>query len=235
MPKHGKNYRARVEPLDRKQVYDYKQALELLKSANYTKFDQTVDIAICTGLDVRHADQQIRGAVSLPQGTGKTVRVLVFASGEKINEAEQAGADIVGGDELGEKIKGGFMDFEVVLATPDMMRVVGGLGRILGPRGLMPNPKTGTVTNDIGRTVEEYKSGKVNYRAESGGVVHGLIGKLSFSVDQLAENFETFYGAILRAKPTGSKGIYIKKVYVSSTMGPGLRIDMKSIPAESAA
>jgi large subunit ribosomal protein L1 len=228
----GKKYRNTVEVLDRKLQYDYKAALELLKTASYTKFDQTVDIAIVTGLDVRHADQQIRGAISLPAGTGKNVRVLVFAGGDKIAEAEQAGADIVGGEELGEKVKNGFMDFEVVLATPDMMKVVGGLGRILGPRGLMPNPKTGTVTNDIARTVGEYKSGKVNYRAESGGVVHALIGKVSFKVDDLASNFETFYNAIVRAKPAGAKGVYIKKVFVSSTMGPGLRIDMKTIPAE---
>lgn len=234
MPKHGKNYNAKSTAVDPKAFYEYKDALAKVKEASFTKFDESVDIAICTGLDVRHADQQIRGAIALPKGTGKVVRVAVFASGEKVNEAQEAGADVVGGDDLAEKIKGGFLDFDVVLATPDMMKVVGGLGRVLGPRGLMPNPKTGTVTNDLRRAIDEYKSGKVNYRAESGGVVHANIGKVSFDVESLAENFETFYKAVLKAKPSGAKGIYIRKVYLSSTMGPGVRVDMKSIPVEGA-
>ncbi|HYE76462.1 MAG TPA: 50S ribosomal protein L1, partial [bacterium] len=208
--------------------------IRLVKETKRTKFDETVEVHVRTGLNVRHADEQLRGTIALPHGLGKDVKIAVFAKGDKAREAEEAGADVVGGEDLAERIRGGFLDFDVVLATPDMMKVVGGLGRVLGPRGLMPNPKTGTVTNDLRRTIEEYKAGKVNYRAESGGVVHANIGKVSFDVDALVDNFETFYRAVVKAKPSGAKGIYIRKVYLSSTMGPSVRVDMKSIPVEGA-
>ena len=231
MTKRGKKYRDAAPKVDADKYYDYKEAIGLVKETSFAKFNETVDVTIVTGLDVKHADQQIRGALSLPKGIGKEVRVCVFASGEKIAEAEEAGADVVGGEELGKEIQGGRLDFDVVLATPDMMRVVGTLGRVLGPRGMMPNPKTGTVTADIGRAIAEQKAGKVNYRPDKAGVVHAFIGKTSFSADDLTENLEAFYKEIMRVKPSGAKGIYVKKLYLSSTMGPSVRVDLKSLPA----
>jgi len=229
MPKRGKNYNKAAELIDSSISYPLERAVELVKEASHTKFDASIDICVVTGLDTRHADQQIRGALALPHGTGKEMRVAVFASGEKVTEAEEAGADIVGGDELGKEIKEGRMDFDTVLATPDMMKVVGQLGRILGPRGLMPNPKTGTVTMDIGTAVKEYKAGKVTFRADSGGLIASKVGRASFEHAALSENIQTFMNYLVKNRPTGSKGQYIKKVILSSTMGPGIRLDVKDI------
>jgi large subunit ribosomal protein L1 len=233
MAKHGKNYRngvAKVEP----RPYRLREAIETLKQAAYAKFDETVEIAMRLGVDPRHADQMVRGTVVLPHGTGKSMRVLVFAAGEKIKEAEDAGADFVGGDELVEKINGGWMDFDAVVATPDMMRAVGRLGKVLGPRGLMPSPKAGTVTFDVNRAVFDIKGGKVEFRVEKAGIIHGRVGKKSFSVEQLEANSRAFIDAVLRAKPAAAKGKYVKSVHVTSTMGPGIALDEASVaPAEA--
>jgi len=231
MPKKGKNYLKAAELVDRSTQYTIDRAVELVRQANPAKFDASVDICIVTGLDTRHADQQLRGAIALPHGTGKEVRVAVFAKGEKEIEARDAGADIIGGEELGEEIKGGRMDFDMVLATPDMMKVVGGLGRILGPRGIMPNPKTGTVTMNIGDAVKEYKAGKVNFRADSGGLILTKVGNVAFTEEQLKENVRAFVNHIIKNRPSGAKGQYIKKVVLSSTMGPGIRLDVKDLSA----
>jgi len=228
MAKHGKNYRngvAKVEP----RPYRLREALETLKSAAYAKFDETVEVAMRLGVDPRHADQMVRGTVVLPHGTGKTMRVLVFAAGEKIKEAQDAGADYVGGDDLVEKITGGWMDFDAVVATPDMMRAVGRLGKVLGPRGLMPSPKAGSVTFEVGRAVSEVKGGKVEFRVEKAGIVHGRVGKKSFSVDQLEANTRAFIDAVLRAKPAAAKGKYVKSAHVTSTMGPGITLDESAV------
>ena len=228
MTPQGKNYNNAKKKVNREQLYSVDEALTLVKDANFAKFDESVDIAICTGLDTRHADQQLRGAFSLPKGTGKEVRVAVFAGGEKEIEARESGADIIGAEDLAKKIQEeGFLDFDVVLATPEMMKVVGRLGKILGPRKLMPNPKTGTVTNDIGTAVKDYKGGKISFQTDGGGVIHTTIGRKSFKVDFLKENFEAFIEHIVRNKPTGSKGIYIKKIFLSTTMGPSIKIDLK--------
>lgn len=224
MPKRGKKYQTALGKLERNTVYEPAAALRLIKETAAAKFDETVEISIRLGIDVRHADQQVRGAVVLPNGTGKSRKVLVFAKGEKSQEAEDAGADYVGADELVEKIQGGWMDFEVTVATPDMMSTVGKLGKVLGPRGLMPNPKTGTVTFDIARAVKEIKAGKIEYRADKAGIIHAPIGKVSFTEEALAENFSTLMDVVVRAKPSVSKGQYIKSVVVSSTMGPGIRV-----------
>jgi len=227
MPKRGKNYQKASELVDRMTAYPLERAVELLKSSSPVKFDASVDICVVTGLDTRHADQQLRGAIGLPHGTGKEIRLAVFAKGEKEVEARDAGADIIGTEELAEEIKNGRMDFDMVLATPDMMRVVGGLGRILGPRGMMPNPKTGTVTMDIGEAVREYKAGKVGFRADSGGLIMTKIGVVSFEPGQLKDNIQAFLNYLIKNRPAGAKGQYIKKVILSSTMGPGIRLDVK--------
>lgn len=228
MAKSGKNFRQAAEKVESR-PYPLSEALALAKENAFAKFDETMDIAMRLGVDPRHADQMVRGTVVLPHGTGKSVRVLVFAQGEKIKEAEEAGADIVGSDDLAKKISGGWLDFDAVVATPDMMKVVGGLGRVLGPRGLMPNPKTGTVTFEVGPAVEQIKSGKIEFRVEKTGIIHAPFGKASFSLEQLQENAETLIGAIMRARPASAKGKYVKSMSISSTMGPGIRVDDTSV------
>src|SRR5689334_14858628 len=211
--------------VDRSKSYEVKQALELVKKTATAKFDESIDLAVNLGIDTKKSDQVVRGSVVLPRGTGKTVRVAVFAQGGNADKARNAGADIVGFDDLADKIKGGFMDFDVVIATPDAMKVVGPLGQVLGPRGLMPNPKVGTVTPNVAEAVKNAKGGQVQYRADKAGIVQCTIGRASFDVDALAENLEALLGAINKAKPATMKGIYLKKVSVSSTMGVGVRID----------
>jgi large subunit ribosomal protein L1 len=226
--KSGKNFRQAAEKVESR-PYPLSEALELAKGNAFAKFDETMDIAMRLGVDPRHAEQMVRGTVVLPHGTGKSVRVLVFAQGEKMKEAEEAGADIVGGDELAKKISGGWLEFDAVVATPDMMKAVGGLGRVLGPRGLMPNPKTGTVTFDVGPAVEQIKAGKIEFRVEKTGIIHAPFGKASFSLEQLQENAETLIGAIMLARPASAKGKYVKSMSISSTMGPGIRVDDASV------
>ena len=221
--------------MDRLRAYPLREAVELLKSAPPLKFDESVDLAVNLGVDPKHADQMVRGGLVLPHGTGKSVRIIVFAKGEKEKEASAAGADHVGGDDLAKRIQEGWLDFDRVIATPDMMGVVGRLGRVLGPRGLMPNPKLGTVTADVGRAVGEQKSGKVEYRVEKAGIVHVSIGKRSFTVDQLVDNATTLIDALARAKPSSAKGTYMKRITISSTMGPGVRIDPASVITTKAA
>ncbi len=225
----GKRLRAAYEKIDRDRFYGLPEAVKILKEAAAKKIDETVELSMNLGIDTRHADQQVRGVVSLPHGTGKGVRVAVFAKGEKANEAKAAGADIVGADDLAEKVQKGEIDFERVVATPDMMAVVGKLGKILGPRGLMPNPKLGTVTMDVAKAVRDTKAGQVQYRAEKAGIVHAGIGKMSFSEDAIMDNVKAFYDAVARARPSGVKGNYIKKVSLSSTMGPGLKLDVATL------
>ena len=225
MARTGKRLREARDGLDREQAYAALEAVKLLKGAAKTKFDETVEVAINLGVDPRHADQMVRGVVSLPNGTGKSVRVAVFAKDDKAEEAKSAGADIVGGDDLAKQIQDGTIDFDRCIATPDMMAVVGKLGKILGPRGLMPNPKVGTVTQDVGQAVQDAKGGQVEFRVEKAGVIHAGIGKASFSESQILENLSAFVDAIVRAKPTGAKGTYMKKISVSSTMGPGIKVD----------
>lgn len=225
MAKEGKRYLEAVKEINTESLYDSKQAIELVKKLAKAKFDETIDVAFRLGVDPRHADQQVRGAVVLPHGTGKTRKVLVFAKGEKAKEAEAAGADFVGAEEMVSKIQEGWFGFDVAVATPDMMGVVGKLGKLLGPKGLMPNPKVGTVTFDVERAVNEIKAGKVEYRVEKTGIVHVPIGKASFSQENLVENFQTMADAIIKAKPPGAKGQYIKSVTISSTMGPGIKLN----------
>jgi large subunit ribosomal protein L1 len=233
MGKHGKNYRNAVTKVERR-PYGLAEAVTIAKDAAYANFDETVEMAVRLGVDPKHADQMVRGTVVLPHGTGKTMRVVVFAAGEKAHEAEEAGADVVGGDDLAKKIESGWMDFDAVVATPDMMKVVGRLGRVLGPRGLMPNPKTGTVTFDVGKAVEDIKAGKVEFRVDKTGIIHAPFGKVSFSEDQLQENAQTLVNAILRARPAASKGRYIRSFTISTTMGRGVRVDESLLqPAES--
>ncbi len=229
MTKQGKRYLDAVKEYDQSVLYEPQQALELVKKLAKAKFDETVEIAFRLGVDPRHADQQVRGAVVLPHGTGKTRKVLVFAKGEKAKEAEEAGADFVGDDDIIAKIQGGWFGFEVAVATPDMMGKVGKLGRLLGPKGLMPNPKVGTVTFDVERAVKEIKAGKVEYRVEKTGIIHAPIGKASFDFDKLQENFQTIVDAIVKAKPAGAKGQYIKTVVISTTMGPGIKINPQKL------
>lgn len=224
MPKHGKKYLEMAKAVDRDQLFNPVEALELLKQVVKPNFDHTVEIAIRLGVDPRHADQQVRGTVVLPHGTGKTLRVLVFAKGDKAREAEEAGADRVGAEEIAEEIQKGWLDFDVAVATPDMMGTVGRLGKILGPKGLMPNPKTGTVTMDVEKAVKEIKAGKVEYRVDKSGIIHVPIGKLSFSVEQLYDNFRRLTSAVIKAKPSGAKGTYIKTIVISSTYSPGIRV-----------
>ena len=223
--KRGKNYQQASEKLDRVALYEPREALELVKEIAKAKFDETVEVHIRLGVDPRHADQQVRGTVSLPNGTGKTRKVLVFAKGEKIKEAELAGADYAGGEDLAEKIQGGWFDFDVAVATPDMMAVVGKLGKILGPRGLMPNPKAGTVTFDIERTIKELKAGRIEYRVDKSAIVHAPIGRISFEVDKLQENLNAFAEALLKARPAAAKGQYMRSVTICSTMSPGIKIN----------
>ena len=224
--KHGKKYVEAAKLVDRAVQYEAADALALVKKASTAKFDETVEIHIRTGCDGRHAEQQVRGAVVLPNGTGKTVKVLVFAKGEKLNEAEAAGADYVGGDELIPKIQNeGWLDFDVVVATPDMMGVVGRLGKVLGPKGLMPNPKAGTVTMDVTKAINDIKAGKIEYRLDKSNIIHCPIGKASFSEEQLKDNYNALIEAILKAKPSALKGQYLKSVTLSTTMGPGVKIN----------
>ncbi len=225
----SKRYEENLSKVNRLQDYDLNEALGILKSTTHAKFDENVDMAINLGVNPRHADQVVRGTVSLPHGTGKEVKVLVFAKGEKVTEAEEAGADYVGSDDYVQKIQGGWTDIDVIIATPDMMGVVGKLGRILGPRGLMPNPKSGTVTMDVASAIKEVKAGKIEFRVEKNGIIHTGIGKLSFDENQLSENAKTVVDALIKLKPASVKGTYLKKVTLSSTMGPGLKIDKASL------
>lgn len=231
MAKHGKKYLDALKQVDREKEYHPSEALSMVKQISSAKFDETVEIAIELGVNPRHADQQVRGTVVLPHGTGKQVRVAVFAKGDKAKEAEAAGADLVGAEDLAEQVEAGKMDFDVAVATPDMMGVVGKLGRILGPRGLMPNPKAGTVTMDIGRAVKEFKAGKVEFRVTKAGSMHVPIGKVSFEDEKLVDNFRTLMSAIVRAKPAAAKGTYLKRITVSSTMGPGVKVSPSVVVA----
>nr|MBO2482649.1 50S ribosomal protein L1 [Bacillaceae bacterium] len=229
MVKRGKKYQEALKLVDRTKAYNATEAIELAKKTNYTKFDATVEVAFRLGVDPKRAEQQVRGAVVLPNGTGKVQRVLVFAKGEKAKEAQAAGADYVGDNEYIEKIQDGWFDFDVIVATPDMMAEVGKLGRILGPKGLMPNPKTGTVTFDVERAVKEIKAGKVEYRVDKAGNIHVPIGKVSFDTGKLVENLKAVYEALIKAKPAAAKGTYMKNITVSSTMGPGIKVDPLSL------
>jgi large subunit ribosomal protein L1 len=225
MPSHGKKYEDAIRRFDRDKVHQPAEAFEVVKNLSNRKFDESVEVAVRLGVDPRKADQMLRGTVSLPAGTGKDVRVAVFAAGDAARDAEAAGADIVGADDLVQQVQNGFLDFDVAIATPDLMGQVGRLGRILGPRGLMPNPKTGTVTTDVGRAVSEFKGGKVEYRTDRHGNVHVPIGKTSFDVDALTANYQAVNDEIVRAKPAASKGRYIRSITASSTMGPGVKIN----------
>ncbi|MHB1399305.1 MAG: 50S ribosomal protein L1 [Trichloromonadaceae bacterium] len=227
----GKKHKEAKAKVDRTRAYPLEEGIALMKQASYAKFDETVELCVRLGVDPRKADQMVRGAVVLPNGLGKTVRVLVFAKGEKAQEATEAGADYVGADDLVAKIQGGWFEFDTAIATPDMMGTVGKIGKLLGPRGLMPNPKVGTVTFDVGRAVTESKSGKVEYRAEKAGIVHAPIGKVSFGEEQLKGNLVALMDALIKAKPSTSKGIYLKKISVSSTMGPGVNLDIPTVQA----
>ena len=224
MREHGKKYNTAAKNRDLAVTYQPRQALEIVKKSAFAKFDETVEVAVRLGVDPRHADQIVRGTVVLPAGTGKSVRVLVVAVGDKAREAEAAGADFVGAEHIA-KIKEGWLDFDVMIATPDQMGQVGQLGRVLGPRGLMPNPKAGTVTFDVGRAVRETKAGKIEFRVDKGGNVHAAIGKTSFSLEALETNYSAFMDQIVRAKPSAAQGVYVRNVAVSSTMGPGVRVD----------
>ncbi|PSL41311.1 LSU ribosomal protein L1P [Salsuginibacillus halophilus] len=225
----GKKYQDAVKLIDRDATHNAEEAIELVKKTSIANFDETVEAAVRLGVDPRKADQQIRGAVVLPHGTGKTQRVLVFAKGEKAKEAEAAGADFVGEDDLINQIQQGWMDFDVVVATPDMMGQVGKLGKVLGPKGLMPNPKTGTVTMEVEKAIGEIKAGKVEYRVDKAGNIHAPIGKVSFSDEALLENFRTLMDTLMKAKPAAAKGTYVKNVAVASTMGPGVEVDIPSL------
>ena len=227
MSQHGKKFR-KADDAIQKRPYALGEAVRLAKSNAFAKFDETMEVAMRLGVDPKHADQMVRGTVVLPHGLGKTLRVLVFASGEKIREAEEAGADVVGGEELAKKIETGWLDFDAVVATPDMMRFVGRLGRVLGPRGLMPNPKTGTVTLEVSRAVSELKAGKVEFRTEKSGIVQAPVGKVSFSAEQLEANAAALIHAVLKAKPAAAKGKYVRSATISTTMGPGIRLDEAS-------
>ncbi len=230
MPKRGKNYKETVKTYDKTNLYDTTEAFELVVKNAKAKFDETVEVHVKLGVDGRHADQQVRGAIVLPHGTGKTNKVLVFAKGPKVQEAEDAGADYVGGEELAKKIQTeNWFDFDVVVATPDMMGVVGRLGKILGPKGLMPNPKSGTVTMDVTRALEEIKAGKVEYRLDKTNIIHTGIGKVSFGPEKLVENFKTLLDAVVKAKPSAAKGQYLRSVTIASTMGPGVKVNQAKL------
>lgn len=223
--KRGKRYRSILEKIDKNKLYSPWEALSLIKEISNANFDEAVEVAIRLGIDPKKANQQVRGTVILPHGTGKIPKVLVFAKGEKVKEAEKAGAEIVGGEDLAEKIKDGFLDFDVAIATPDMMRVVGRLGKILGPRGLMPNPKTGTVTFEVGKAIQDAKKGKVEYRTDKYAIVHLILGKVSFSVKELVENYAILIYEIMKAKPSAAKGKYLRSIHFSSSMGPSVSVD----------
>jgi large subunit ribosomal protein L1 len=225
----GKRLRKAYEGIDRDAFYGVGDAVKIIKSNATAKFDETIEISLNLGIDPRHADQNVRGVVQLPHGTGKSLRVAVFAKGDKAKIAQDAGADVVGAEDLAEKVNAGQIDFDRVIATPDMMALVGRLGKVLGPRGLMPNPKLGTVTNDVAEAVKATKGGQVEFRAEKSGLIHAGIGKASFSEAALADNVKAFVGAINRAKPTGAKGTFLKKVSLSSTMGPGVKLDVATV------
>ncbi|MDX1717520.1 MAG: 50S ribosomal protein L1 [Anderseniella sp.] len=232
MANKGKRYTAASEGIDRNKAYPLDEAIKLVKERAKAKFDETVEIALNLGVDPRHADQMVRGVVSLPGGTGRDVRVAVFARDAKAEEAKAAGADIVGAEDLVEKVQGGEIDFDRAIATPDMMPLVGRLGKVLGPRNLMPNPKVGTVTPDVAAAVKSAKGGSVEFRVEKAGIVHAGVGKASFDEDKILANAKAFVDAVIKAKPTGAKGTYIKKVSLSSTMGPGLKVDVASLSAD---
>ena len=225
MAKHGKKYRESVKKVDRTRRYSFEEAIQLALDCAYASFDETVDLAVRLGVDPRHADQMVRGTVVLPKGVGKTVRVAVFAKGEKEKEAQEAGADYVGSDDLVEKVQKGWLEFDKAIATPDMMSSVGKLGRILGPRGMMPNAKLGTVTFDVAKAVNEIKAGKIDFKVEKAGIVHAPMGKVSFGVQRLLENIAAFMDTILRLKPAASKGTYLRSIALSTTMGPGIKVD----------
>ena len=232
---HDKRFKAAADAIDREKAYSLTDAVGLIKSAPSPKFDESIDLAMNLGVDPRHADQMVRGAIVLPHGIGKDTRVLVFAKGAKESEAKAAGADFVGGDDLAKKItEENWLDFERVIATPDMMSVVGRLGKVLGPRGLMPNPKLGTVTMDVANAVRENKAGKVEYKVDKAGIIHAVVGKKSFDAQKIVDNAAALIEAIIRAKPASAKGIYLKKITISTTMGPGIRIDPASLPAAAA-
>ncbi len=224
MPRRSRKHNAALAAAQQR-PYEMAEALEVLKKASYAKFDETVELAMRLGVDPKHADQMVRGNVVLPHGTGKKIRILVFASGEKMKEAEDAGADHVGADELAKRIQDGWLDFDAVISTPDMMKVVGRLGRVLGPRGLMPNPKSGTVTFDVKKAIDDIKAGKVEFRVDKTGIIHAPLGKLSFDVSKLVDNAFSLIGAVMRAKPSAAKGKYVLGISLSSTMGPGLKLD----------
>jgi len=225
MARHGKGYREALRKIDPERLYTPEEALALVKETARARFDETVDIAVRLGVDVRHAEQMIRGTVVLPHGTGRDVRVAVFAKGDQAREAEAAGADVVGDEDLAQKVQGGWLEFDVAIATPDMMGVVGRLGRILGPRGLMPNPKSGTVTTDVAAAVREAKAGKIEFRTDKAGIVHAPLGRVSFTPEQLLENFRALMDALLKARPAAAKGQYVRSVTISTTMGPGIRVN----------
>jgi len=231
--KPGKRRRAAIEKPDRSRRYTLEDACVLLKELSFAKFDESVDVAVRLGVNPKHADQMVRGAVVLPHGTGSTKRILVFAKGEKAAEAQAAGADFVGSDDMVEKVSGGWLDFDTVIATPDMMGQVGRLGRVLGPRGLMPNPKVGTVTFDVAKAVTEAKAGKVEFRVEKAGIVHAPVGKKSFDEAKIAANVRSLVSALVKAKPAAAKGTYLKSITLSTTMGPGLRIDPTTVDVEA--
>lgn len=227
--KHGKKYMEALEKVDRQKLYEPEEALSLVKEIAPASFDETVEVSAKLGVNPRHADQQVRGALVLPRGTGKDVKVIVFAQGEKMKEAEAAGADVVGGEELARKIEEGWLDFDAVVSTPDMMRVVGKLGRILGPKGLMPSPKVGTVTFDLEKAIKDLKAGKVEYRVDKTSNIHVPIGKVSFELEALMDNFKALMDALIKARPAAAKGRYLRTVAVSSTMGPGIKIDPQAV------
>ncbi len=231
MPKHGKNYKSKTEGIDRTVLQGMEEGIELVLKSTFAKFDETFDVAMKLGVDPRHADQMIRSSVTLPHGTGKVTRVLVFAKGAKEAEALEAGADYVGGDDLVDKIKDGWLEFDKTVATPDMMGVVGKIGRILGPRNLMPNAKLGTVTMDVGNIVRDIKAGKVDFRVDKAGIIHAGIGKLSFGKEKLGENLVAFIQRIIQLKPSTSKGVYLRSITISSTMGPGVKLDPIAVRA----
>jgi len=231
----GKKYAEAFKKIDRERLYQPEEAVALLKELSFVKFDETVEVHIRTGVDPRHADQVIRSSVTLPAGTGKTRRVVAFAQGDKVREAEEAGADVAGGDDLVQRIQGGWLDFDVAVATPNMMGLVGRLGRVLGPRGLMPNPRTGTVTDDIGRVIREVKGGRIDFRVDKTAVIHMPIGRVSFEVDKLMQNLAAAVDAVVRAKPSAAKGQYIRSITLTTTMGPGVKLEIQPTLAIAAA
>ncbi|WP_045221941.1 50S ribosomal protein L1 [Desulfonatronum thioautotrophicum] len=232
MPTHGKKYRNAVQDIDLKAKFPVKDGLDLALKMAYAKFDETVDVAVCLGVDPKYSDQMVRGAVTLPHGLGKEVRVAAFCKGDKEAEAKEAGADFVGSEDLIEKIKEGWLEFDQAVATPDMMAQIGKIGRILGPRGLMPNAKTGTVTFDIGKAVKEMKAGRVEFKVDKAGVIHSPLGKVSFGADKLVDNLRTVIDTLTRLKPSSAKGTYFRSMAVSTTMGPGIKLDFQSMPRD---